>query len=69
MGSSGFFHLFTVLDGLGGDLRAAVAFKGNGAVRVTMTDTLLSFTVYPAMPSWVETRVLVGISCDTPSCR
>ena len=33
---------------------------------VTMTDTLLSFTVYPAMPSWVETRVLVGISCDTP---
>ncbi len=33
MGSSGFFHLFTVLDGLGGDFRAAVAFKGNGAVR------------------------------------
>ena len=34
---------------------------------VTMTDTELSCTAYPAMPSWVDTSVLVGISCDTPA--
>ena len=36
---------------------------------VTMTDTELSCTAYPAMPSWVDTSVLVGISCDTPAVQ
>ena len=67
MGSSGFFTFSPYWTVWEGTSVPPLLSKVTVQSVVTMTDTLLSFTAYPAMPSWVETRVLVGASWDTPA--